>query len=447
MKPGLLASLILLLASVAAWPAADLCQIRTSALDFILHEQVKADGPTYQKGEWPANVTLGGYAKDLGFLNPGPFEDPNLFTIASVHNVLAEIYLKHGQDRRLLLPMKAASKAMGRYLMKDNRYNFWPLRQGVVDDVTKDLHLPAFQLSISAVDGLLAIPADADDTAVAALAHFYDRAVCLRTRPPGACPEEWSHVETAFTPFTDGFRLPAPSNMGRGEFGTGAYMTWLQHEPFLPWAGHIFAAQGAGPRIVLDTNDVDCVVNANVVRSLTAYRRTDAAGYANACALLTDNARDDDFSSCGDYYPDTYWYHYAVARAFSEGAQCLRAAAELSLRSIARAQLPDGRWHNEVIRQDGDDVLATAFALGALLKAGNRSDPSQVAIARKGMVYLLSRVRRRGALAYWPGGVFFSAGSPVRSGVLWRSDSFTTSVVALALFDAAAWLPHGEKCL
>ena len=136
-----------------------------------------------------------------------------------------------------------------------------------------------------------------------------------------------------------------------------------------------------------------------------------------------------------------------LRRAFSEGAQCLRAAAELSLRSIARAQLPDGRWHNEVIRQDGDDVLATAFALGALLKAGNRSDPSQVAIARKGMVYLLSRVRRRGALAYWPGGVFFSAGSPVRSGVLWRSDSFTTSVVALALFDAAAWLPHGEKCL
>ena len=420
--------------------ARSFCDVRESALQWTLSSQIRSSGPTYEPGEWPSTIHMSGFPLALGLLRPGPFDDANLFTTASVRNALAEIYLRYGHNRRLVAPMDLATRSMGRYVTNTGSYNFWPRAESVGPGV----HLPKFAIASSLVSGILAIPADADDTAAAELAHYFDHLTCRTLIDPRRCPPLRRNIDLHFTPYVDGFRLPAPSNLGRAEISTGGYLTWLQHEPFIPTIFNMLKPQSRGPRVVLDKNDVDCVVNANVLRTLALYERKDARGYASACRLLNSNARDGDYNSCGNYYPNTYWFHYSVARAFADGADCLRPAVETSLAHLLDRQGADGRWRNEVL--EGDDVLATAFALGALLKVGDPRDQRQSEAARRGMAFLLSNRQTDGAQTRWSGGVFFSAGVPARRDVLWTSDSFTTATVTLAMYDYARWSPATAVC-
>jgi hypothetical protein len=433
---------LILLLTPKIFASMGICEARQSALNYVLNQQTRSETEVYQKGEWASQVTLGGIGHSLGLLKDGPFEDANIFTTASIHNVLAEIYLKYNKDPRLTEALYSAIGSMNRYVTDKGSYDFWPRNPGLHGDI----HMPHFIITNPSIEGMLAIPADADDTAVVELTRLTDHLVCLSERGAGAqCPPLNPHVDQLFTPYTDDARFPAPSNLFRAEISTGAYLTWLQREPLIPWLFHAIGAKENGSRIVLDKNDVDCVVNANVLRTLTLHGKKDAKGYAQACSLLLSNAEDEDFNSCGDYYPDTYWYHYAVARAYVDGADCLKPAALLAIRHILAHQEKDGRWKNQVIA--GDDILATAFAVGAVLKIGNPLEPSEQAAIRKGIAFLLSAVKKnRDGFTYWPGGVFFSAGVPARTGVLWYSDSFTTSIITLLLYDAQAWLPEAKAC-
>lgn len=415
---------------------ADICQTRESSLQFLLGQQSKIDGPVFKRGEWPALVNLGGWASSLGIIKKGYFEDRNLFTTVSIHNILAEIYMKHSRDARLLAPMQMAYQVLPEYQTRSGAYNFWPKVQGR----TEDLHLPFYQLTNNTFAGTLAVPADADDTALAQLAHHYQYQLCLING--GGCMVPEQNVERYYTPYTDRGRFPAMSNISRGEIGTGAYMTWLFDESWFPNWFLALSPQSMGPRVVLDKNDVDCVVNANVVRTLTAYNRTNAFGYADACKLLRNNARDRDYNECGHYYPDTYWFHYSVARAYEDGATCLQEPTSYAIQHLLKKQRADGSWHNDAF--NNDEILATAFALGALVKAGDRNNAVHVQALRKGLNYLMKRKETVYGQTYWAGGVFFSAGLPVRHHIQWYSHSFTTAVVMGLLYDAKNWLPEAN---
>lgn len=419
--------------------ASELCEAREGSLLFVLGQQTKQDGPVFKRGEWPSVVNLSGWPKMLGILKAGYLDDRNLFTTVSIHNLLAEIYLKYSRDSRLLTSMQLAATAIPEYRTKSGAYNFWPKVLGY-----DDLHLPYYQLTNETFSGTLAVPADADDTALAQLAYHLRYQVCLaNSQVRGAdCVQPEQNVERYYTPYRDQNRMPAPSNMFRGEITSGAYMTWMFNESWIPNMFEALSSQSAGPRVVLDKNDVDCVVNANVLRTLTAYQRTNAPGYADACRVLRSNAVDGDYSMCGHYYPDTYWFHYAVARAYEDGASCLQQPAAYALAHLLKKQKPNGSWHNEMF--NNDEILATAFALGALLKTGNSKDPKHVQALRSGLNYLMSRKEKAYNQVYWSGGIFFSAGYPVRHHVQWYSHSFTTATINYILFEAQKWLPEAR---
>lgn len=419
--------------------ANNICQAREGSLQFLLGQQTKSDGPVFKRGEWPSVVYLGGWAADLGIIKRGFFEDRNLFTTVSIHNIFAEIYMKHSRDARLLTPMQMAYSVLPEYQTKSGAYNFWPRVSGR----TEDLHLPFYQLTNNTFSGTLAVPADADDTALAQLAQQYQYQICVMTGG-GHCVAPEQNVERYYTPYRDTGRIPAQSNMSRGEFGTGAYMTWMFNESWIPNWFLALSPQSMGPRVVLDKNDVDCVVNANVIRTLTAYNKTNAAGYSNACSLLRANARDKDYNECGHYYPDTYWFHYSVARAYEDGATCLQEPTSRAIAHLLKKQHADGHWHNEAF--NNDETLATAFALGALVKTGDRRNPQHVDALRRGLNYLMKRSETVYNQTYWSGGVFFSAGLPVRHHIQWYSHSFTTAVVMLLLYEAKNWLPEAAAC-
>ncbi len=419
--------------------ATNICQAREGALQFLLGQQQKTDGPVFKKGEWPAVVYLGGWAADLGIIKKGYFEDRNLFTTVSVHNIFAEIYLKHSRDSRLVTPMQMAYAVLPEYQTTSGAYNFWPKVPGQV----ADLHLPFYQLTNDTFAGTLAVPADADDTALAQLAQHYQYQLCQMSGR-GHCVVPEQNVERYYTPYRDTGRFPAMSNMSRGEFGTGAYMTWMANESWFPNWFAALSAQSRGPRVVLDKNDVDCVVNANVIRTLTTYNRANVSGYADACSLLRMNARDKDYNECGHYYPDTYWFHYSVARAYADGASCLQEPTARAIEHLLKKQRADGSWRNEMF--DNDETLATAFALGTLVKVGDRNNPKHVETLRRGLDYLMKRSQTIQNQNYWAGGVFFSAGLPIRHHIPWYSHSFTTAVVTLLLYEAKNWLPEAAAC-
>ena len=253
------------------------------------------------------------------------------------------------------------------------------------------------------------------------------------------------NIERQYSPYTDINRVPAPSNLTRLEITTGAFMTWLQHESLFPDWFLALSGPENGQRIVLDKNDVDCVVNANVIRTLTVRGKTSAYGYQDACRLVHADAVDYEFNYCGDYYPDTYWLHYATARAYQDGATCLESTVGILRDHLMKKQQPDGRWVNRML--DNDDVLATAFALGALVKTGDPRDPDQLAAVDRGVAFLLrNKKTNEHGYTYWPGGTFFSAGVPARYAVRWYSNAFTTSVITLLLYDLKRWLPAKESC-
>lgn len=435
--------IFLMIGSFSSAMASNLCQVRASSLQFILSHQVKENGSVFKRGEWPSVVNLGGWASYIGATKQGFFEDRNLFTTVSVHNILAEIYLKYSRDPRLLASMNMAMNVIPEYQTSSGAYNFWPKVQGSI----KDLHLPHFRLTSSSMEGTLAIPADADDTALTQYAFYLRSKICRINSPVGGseCVTPDQNVERYYTPYTDRGRFPAPSNLSRGELGTGAYLTWFAKESWIPNLFFALSSHANGPRVVLDKNDVDCVVNANVLRTLTAYQKTNVYGYADACRLLKSNAKDKDYSMCGHYYPDTYWFHYSVARAYQDGASCLQEPALIALNHLLKQQKANGSWHNEMF--NNDEILATAFALGALVKVGNPQDSRQVEVVRKGLNYLLAqrKVDPYGQ-TYWNGGIFFSAGLPVRHHVQWYSHSFTTAIVTMLLYDVNGWLPEAKSC-
>ena len=153
------------------------------------------------------------------------------------------------------------------------------------------------------------------------------------------------------------------------------------------------------------------VVNANILRALAIFGEKQAPGYQDACKLLNRMGIQKKFDNCGLYYPDTYWYHYTVARAYRDGADCLAEGVEASLDHLLSQQSHDGRWENHVIQ--GDDIQATALALGALVMASDPSDPAPKAAFQKGLRFLLTQMKQKTpSETYWEGGVFFFSSSP-----------------------------------
>lgn len=423
-------SLLFALAASAQTP--NLCDVRKQGLDYVLQSQQTQDSRIYHTGEWTSQIAIHGLPYKAGVLYPGPFEDANVFTVASVQNALAEVYA-FDPDPRIRSALAAARDAFPRYQMRNGGFNFWPKdpRAG------KDGHMPVERITHKMYDGFVTVPADADDTAVVYYSLAQDEKIV------GGSPRfrtlDRDQLASLFSKYTDSFRIAFPRVWERKKLWTGAFFTWLERGPILPIISSAFFPSSIGPRVVLGENTVDCVVNANTLRTLAMNRVTDTKGYQGSCNYLNDMAEHERYNTCGFYYPDTYWMHYATVRAYDEGAKCLAPAVAMNLQHLLRNQRADGSWHNEVEQED--DSLATALAASALVKSGSAQNPKHVAALRRALAYLSAKQ----VDGHWPGGVFFSAGHPARSTVLWRSDAFTTALTTELFYEAQSWFPS-ETC-
>jgi len=409
----------------------DIDALRKAALNFVLQSQFKTDSVSYRKGEWQSTVQSDGFlAREILGTSSEPVDDPNSFVIASIHNLLGNIYLEHRAEPEILPVLTAARDAMREYQQQQTLYNFWPRSQRFSNGV----HFPRNDIVNKGWQGMLAMPPDADTNA------SVQQMFCVQSRiSDEQCRYDSDKEFEAYSHYRDIDRpIPHLHNLLLDERNTGAFMTFFEPEPALPTFFNAFASPTRGVRVPAEKNTVDCIVNSNVLRALTQFGKTDLPGYADACKLLQKQVREKQWNSCGNYYPVTYTLHYSIAEAIADGVQCLQQTRTALTEHILASQQADGSWRNELIEHD--DVQASAFALNALLLLGNRQDARAQRSILRGVRYLAGQAVPSGNEAFWRGGVFFSAGMPVfRREVLWRSTPYTTALVTRALYLTDEW--------
>ncbi|MFM6929134.1 MAG: prenyltransferase/squalene oxidase repeat-containing protein [Bdellovibrio sp.] len=400
----------------------------SSALRFIERQQTTGK-EGYDPGQWMTQVTS--YLPNsvgVGKFRV-PYEEPTAFVASSVANVLAEIYQIDPTFTSIPPMIDKTVEGFRKYFWND-LFNFYPptTYRGVPVRQPRYMYLaPHFQ-------GFANIPPDADTTSASYATLHYAKS--LRGETPDRIPSE---VMSALSSARDLNRNPHVWNQGQGQTNTGAFLTWFwdENDPTMP--RNIFARPNNGTRIPFTKNDVDCVVNAHVLKMLTLAKKTDGPGYKASCNHLNRIAAEKDFYFCGMYYPSRYVLPYTMAAVIDAGASCLEPSRDRLIRFLIKKQHRDGSWRNTWMSRP-DRIQSTAWALAALAQLGDPENPLHRDHVRLGANFLLQQSSRdaQGSV-FWPGQVYFAAIFVARYPVVWRSSSYTTAVAAKALLLAQAY--------
>lgn len=419
-------------ASAETLPIAKLIE---RSLLFIQNDQKQQDRELYWKGEWPVEMRsyLMPALLGVGKFWAQPTQEPTSFATASIINLLSEAYRLNPHYQQIFPMIEKGLASLEHY--KDgkvfNYYN-WVDYQGIqVRGPKASGYVPGY------IQGLTHIPSDADTTSTIYLAKaYYD---FFSKEKPIAMYQMPQEVLATFSQYRDINRTPHYYNRLDSIKNSGAFLTWFLDENKMPKG--LTAKPDQGARIPFGVNDVDCVVNANVLRLFTETNNSSQPGYEKSCELLNFVILKKKQTQCGIYYPNSYAVFFSISNAFKAGAKCLQDSQQQAIDFIITTQNEDGSWLNEPGLGRTDSVQSTALALNALMNYTASSADQYQSSVRAGINYLISQRKNKNAQqAYWKGEVFFSAVAQARNTVLWRSDSYTTALVTLTLIKAENYL-------
>ncbi|MFN7728451.1 MAG: hypothetical protein ACK5P7_04785 [Bdellovibrio sp.] len=428
MHPFRLFALIGLVTAQTASAASPLEAKIQSALSYLQAHQTSGNEAAYERGQWPTKVTstipsvIG-----VGRYNV-PYDEPTAFGAASISGILAEIYQVDSSYTSIPAMIKKTKAGFSNY-RTDSVFHFYPAK----DFQGHQVRGPRFMHLKPRWYGFTNTPPDADTTSVAYLLLAYDRAIDLGTSPLRSGFDIPHETAEEYTAARDLGRNPHIYNAMHGNGNTGAFLTWLYDEKNPEMPRYYFASPDQGTRIPFNKNDVDCVVNANVLKMLTATNRTNTPGYADSCNYLNDVAARDAYYRCGMYYPSRYALPYAMASAIKLGVSCLKPSQNLVVDQILARQREDGSWKNHW-KARPDYVQSTAWALNTLLLLGDAQNPAHRLAAQRGLNFLVAQSTRDSkGRVYWQGEVFYAAIFIARFPVVWRSDAYTTATAVKAM--------------
>jgi hypothetical protein len=280
------------------------------SIQFLTNAQMTSQQDIYSPGEWPTNMRTYLLPSVLGVGQPFslPIQEPTAFTTASVVNLLSEIYEIDPQISQIPAMIRLATTSF--YLYKDkDLYSYYQWKEYRGQKVRGPLakgYAPNF------FSGLTNIPNDADTTSSTymALANA-DRIQQAKPYSEFKLP---NGLLQALTEFRDVKRKPHYYDRFLQVKASGAYLTWFYDEENPKMPG-LLAKPDKGARIPFGKNDVDCVVNANVLRLLAATQNTKTPGYESSCQLLNENILNDQYAQCGIYYPNAYGVTFSISNA------------------------------------------------------------------------------------------------------------------------------------
>ena len=422
---------------LAKTPSESIDVVIHKSLNFIESEQKKENEDIYFKGEWP--VEMRSYflpaLLGVGKLFARPIDEPTSFATASILNLLSGIYFEISGYQRIKPMMKNGLESIDLNYKSGDVYSYYTQVnfRGTIVRGPRAGHkyVPQF------IQGLTNIPADADTTSVTYTAKYFDH-VMSKTADFNV-PK---NALDTFSQFRDIDRKAHYYNWLEGIKKSGAFLTWFIDEKSPEMPRGIFAKPDMGQRIPFNVNDVDCVVNANVLRMLTLTKNQNQAGYKESCDVLNFSIENDLQRRCGIYYPNSYAVFFTVSNAYTAGAMCLEISKKKSVQTILQNQdYNEGSWSNEPGIGRADKVQSTALALLALMNYSAKENIRYDYSIKLGTQFLLSQSKMKTETEiFWPGEVFFSAVAQARNTVLWRSDVYTTALVALALTKSQNYL-------
>jgi hypothetical protein len=407
------------------------------SLNYIEATQKQENKGLYFKGEWP--VEMRSYflpaLLGVGRLFAKPVDEPTSFATSSISNLLASIYFENTNHQKIKTMIKSGLQSVELNYKAGDVYSYYTEMDFKGTTVrgprAGNQYVPKY------IQGLTNIPPDADTTSVTYTAKYFDHQISGHDnfQVPQAALD-------IFSMYRDTNRSAHYYNRLDGIKNSGAYLTWLIDEKSPSVPRGVFAKPDRGARIPFNFNDVDCVVNANVLRMLTLTKNTEQAGYKDSCDILNFSIEKDLETQCGIYYPNSYAVYFTISNAYAAGAQCLETSKKKSVQKILESQnFEDGSWSNAEGIGRTDKVQSTALALIALMNYSKSENIRYDYSVKLGIKYLLSQAKyKSNDEMFWPGEVFFSAVAQARNTVLWRSDAYTTALVALALAQSQNYL-------
>jgi hypothetical protein len=432
-------------------PYADLIN---KGLDHVLNLQKKEDnGEVYWNGEWSTEMVN---LRSIIALGPKgkTASDSNCFSTALTHNELAKYVLRNNViNEKIANSLSLAISNILTFRTEGNTFNFWHKvsMTDVIRNKTRKEHQDKivsrpnnYELKNTFAAVRSNIADDADDTAVAYSAIYFNN-ILYNKYSDIIQKAQWSpsEVEQPFDKYRDLNRKGAnPFNRVNGiKKNTGAYLTWLteQNSSFM---GSVFKGWKDNLRIPEGSNNVDCIVNANVLQMLSQYNINNSDGASAACRFIEKSIDTGIVKKCGVYYPNPYHLHFSVSQAYESGAACLKKSAEKLFVDLKQSQNQNGSWgYSEVPKKDNikhitDPVSSSIYASNAFfiylkLLGTDTSAMRQADLAAK---YLAETAQYTSeGSVFWNAGVFFSGGTFVRRMLVWKSEAYTSMLAVQAL--------------
>ncbi len=398
-------------------------------------------------GEWEAYMQMKAAFLYLGGRHQ--YRDSNCFTMAGIHNILAEMYLADTSQKQILPLIQKAFPEVLSY-STGTQFNFWkklPPNQDLKwGKETKQLvHRPTnFRLKGRFINNAANVANDADDTALGNLAILYHQKIFGRNDSLKMA------TSATFDSFLDKNRKNRHwyNYLFHGFKNSGAYMTWFgQETEFENWHFYKNALHNlifflpisiAYPHpykayIPWGTNDVDVIVNANVLTYLSKNNLRQASkGSESANRFIENHTKRGRWNRMGIYYPNRYHLHFTVARALAAGDTALLPTAQLLLKYLIKTQKQDGSYESKKIVNKHDVLQSTAYATLAMLYLKESGIEVPKALIDKSINFLYSQKREENKQVFWKGGVYFSGGTVVRNMLYFTSDAYTTALVGMA---------------
>jgi hypothetical protein len=411
------------------------------AFRFLQEDQKKeTKGIEYFKGEWGSYIINTSYLPQ--FIRKGKKAyDSNCFTTATVHNLLAEIYLTHPEYSMIPEMLDPALQNLT-YYYKNGTYNFWHYLPRV-EHLQKRRHKKHperyyqqrpnnFIFRGRFLNHAANVCNDADDSALSLSALFLNHKVntkkdsAYQSQLPdsvGMIFSKYRNVKRHRIHFYNVFH----SDLKKIK---GTYCTWFGEEP--PMTGFYFLPFMSKQEryIPYNTNEVDCIVNANILMTLKYYDELETPGVKEAIRMLKHDVTTRRCNHCGMYYPTEYNLHYLVSCLIANDYNEFDDVIPDMIERLAKSQKTDGSWDSDI---DDNSIQVTLYAVNCLLNISEVEKYGTLPMIEKGVSYILSQAKVTDHEAHWKGGVFFSAGTVMRKTFVWKSDAVTTALAVTAL--------------
>lgn len=439
----------------------DLKQYLTLGLNYLEKTQRKETIPGHSyRGEWQTLMCL-----RMNFFYLGAkkeVDDSNCFSVVSIHNSLANIYLEFPEYDGIPKMLDISFEKIMSY-KNGKKFNFWnalpPNRKLKKTDIIGEQALVRrptnFKLKSKFINNAANVVEDADDTGLAYTA------IALRKMYKNEFKDTLNLVNKPIATIFDTYRDLNRNNhhwfnyIKGNRHETGAYLTWLADEYqfehwnllkafgqnitfFLPFSAsypHSYKAY-----LPYNCNDVDGVVNANVLSTLAYYGKLNSEGVSASIRFIEIKCKKKKYDSVGIYYPNRYHFPYAVCKAYANGVEKLKPSTVYLLQYLKDTQNEDGSWSARKIVNNKDKLQSTAYALNALIYIGNFEENKTIIPIENAIKYIVNNSIKDENGIHWQGGVFFSGGTLVRNILWWKSDAYTTAIILTAFANYRKYL-------